>query len=92
MRLFAGFGDREGHHITFLLPLRHLLEEPVAGLLLDLQTFMGDERVVGITSVVGEALGVPSLLVPGPIEEGRGFVEIAHTDRGGTAGKQGFEG
>ncbi|HZL45695.1 MAG TPA: hypothetical protein VFC28_05660, partial [Opitutaceae bacterium] len=49
----------------------------MAGLLLDLQPFMGDERVVGIPAVVDEAFRVPGLFVCGDLDEASALFEGA---------------
>ena len=91
-RLLAVLGHGQADRIAFPLPADHLLEKAMAGFLLDLQPFVGDQRIVGVSAVVGEAFRVPGLFVPGPLEQSGGFVEVAHGDRGGAAGENGFEG
>ena len=91
-RLFAVLGHGHRDRVAFLLPADHLLEEVMAGLFLDLQSFVGDQRIGGIPAVMGEAFRVPGLLVADVLEESGSFIEVAHGDRGGAAGENWFEG
>ena len=91
-RLLAVLGHGQANRVAFPLPADHQLEKAMAGLLLDLQPFVGNQRVVGISAVMGEAFRVPGLFVPCSLEKSRSFVEVTHGDRSGAAGKDGFEG
>jgi len=66
-------------------PRDDLAEETLAGLGFDLETFLGDEGIVGISAMVREALGIPGELGGSVGEEGGGFVEIAQAKVQGAA-------
>ena len=73
------------------MPAGHLLEEPLARLLLDMQPFMSHKRDVRVTSMVGEALGVPRLFALDAIEECGSLVEVTDGNGSGAAGQDGLK-
>ena len=76
--LFLAFlGDDAAHVVTALPPRGDLAEKFTARILLDAQPLLRDEGVVGITPVMGKALGVPRDVPRDPIEQRGRLGEVA---------------
>ena len=89
----AGFGADEPHEVALALPGGDLDEESLAGLDLDLEAFLGDEGVAGVSAVMDEALGVPGGFGEGgAVKERGGFVDFGKAGDVAAAGEEGGEG
>ena len=83
---FAFFGGDNSDGVAGFAPGGDLAEKTAAGVHFDLEAFLGDEGVVGVGAVVGEAFGVPRELGCGLGEQRGGLVEVTEGKTGGATG------